>query len=60
VNLGASRFGEIGEVVTYDATIHNDLDGGLLPEDPVTIVRPGLKFPNGATVKADVRLIPES
>lgn len=60
VNLGASRFGEIGQVVTYDATIHNDLEGGLLPDDSVTIVKSGIKFPNGATVKADVRLNPDS
>lgn len=55
VNLGATRFGEVGNSVSYDATIHNDLDGGLLPGDPVTIVRTGLRFGDAGVVKADVR-----
>jgi len=55
VNLGATRFGEVGEVVAYDATIHDDLDGGILPDDPVKIMLSGLMFPDGTTVKAEVR-----
>tara|TARA_R100000951_G_C2626165_1_gene176072 strand:+ start:117 stop:497 length:381 start_codon:yes stop_codon:yes gene_type:complete len=55
VNLGATRFGEVGEVVAYDATIHDDLDGGILPDDPVKIMLSGLMFPDGATVRAEVR-----
>jgi len=55
INLGGVRFGEVGETTSYDATIHNDLDGGLLPGDPVVVVRPGLRYGGANLVKVDVR-----
>ncbi len=55
VNLGGERYGCEGETVTYDATIHNDMDGGLLPGDPVTIIRSGIRCGDSGIVKADVR-----
>lgn len=54
VNLGGVRFGSEGESASFDAIIHNDLEGGLLPGDPVTIARPGIRFNENRIVKADV------
>ena len=54
VNLGGVRFGSEGEPAIFDATLHNDLNGGLLPGDPVTIVRPGILLDDNRLVKADV------
>lgn len=57
VNLGGFRFGEVGETVTYEPTIHNDLEGGLLPGDSVIITQSGLRHDacTSNLVKADVR-----
>jgi hypothetical protein len=54
VNLGGVLFGSEGEPAIFDATVHNDLNGGLLPDDPVTIVRPGILLDDNRLVKADV------
>lgn len=55
VNLGGEKFGKEGESVEYDATIHNDVDGGLIPGDPVIIIRPGIRCGASGIVKADVK-----
>lgn len=54
INLGGVRFGSEGEADVFDATQHNDVNGGLLPGDPVTIARPGIRFGDNRIVKADV------
>lgn len=55
VNLGGVKFGKEGESVAYDAIVHNDVDGGLIPGDQVTIVRPGIRCGDSGIVKADVK-----
>jgi len=59
VNLGVARFGREGERVAYDAIIHNDLDGGLLPGDEVLVKRSGFRLGKTVLVKADVTGAPD-
>lgn len=54
VNLGGERFGEIGAIVAFDATIHRDVKGLLYPGEQALVTRSGIRCGDAGIVKAEV------
>lgn len=54
-NLGLQSVGTIGEQVEYEPSFHADVEGGLLPGDPVTLIGRGWKYQQKTVVKAPVK-----
>jgi hypothetical protein len=54
-NLGLVEIDNRGETVDYDPLRHEDLAGGVLPGDAVTVICTGWSFDNSIVLKAQVR-----
>jgi hypothetical protein len=56
-NIGLQRIEQLGARVSYDPKIHLDFEGGLLPGDPVSVVKTGWRFERETLLRAEVKPI---
>jgi hypothetical protein len=54
-NLGLRTIAEIGKQITYSPSVHEDIEGGLLPGNEVVVVACGWTFQGKPIVRARVR-----
>src|SRR5205085_193934 len=54
-NVGLTPIGMDGEMLSYDPLRHEDLEGGLLPGDPVRIERIGWAYGRDVVLRAKVK-----
>jgi hypothetical protein len=54
-HLGLTPIGRCDEIGSYDPLKHDDVEGGLVPGDSVSIFEPGLAFNNEAVLRAKVK-----
>ena len=54
-NLGLTPFEKKGEVVIYNPLHHEDIEGGMLPEDNALVEEPGWSLEQDVVVRAKVK-----
>jgi hypothetical protein len=55
-NLGLIRFGnQIDKQIVYNPIEHEDIEGGILPGEPVVVLEPGWMYKTDVLIRAKVR-----
>lgn len=57
INLGFSKFGEVGSKVKYNPLFHEDTVSGMLPGDNAVIITQGWIYDSECYVRAKVKPI---
>jgi len=53
-NNGVNLIGQLNEIVAYAPQMHEDTEGGMLPGDPVRIIRSGWQYDAVVYLRAKV------